>query len=485
MAKNATPDRAGWLFPAVGLVAALTLYRVVLLWFNRMDLFVDEAQYWLWGQELAFGYYSKPPLIGWLIRAVTNLSGSDSAFWVRLPAPLLHAITALLLGGSAARLFGDRAGLLVAAGYATLPMVAVGSILMSTDTVMFPSLAAALMLYLLLRDGAGGGVAVLCGVALGLAFMAKYAAIYYLICGTIAALFLPNSRLSVKIVLTVLGAFSLTILPNILWNVVNGFSTVQHTLDNADWVRDPGARAGFNLSNLAEFLGAQFAVFGPICFGGLIWLLLRLRGAGEKRQLLLCFSIPILLLVSTQALISGAYANWAASTYLAASIAVLPWLTPLWRWLSFGLNGLVALLLPLAGVFADDLTLGGAHPVMERYLGRDEMSNTILDRARAAGVSAIVAEDRDLLADLFYSGRDADLQIYALPPKGRAPHHYALKHPWPGTEPGPVMFVSPRDQILACRAEATKIGSVSPESGAYRGKIFNLFTVPGDCWSRG
>ena len=45
----------GWLWPAAWGVLAVTAARVVLLAFNRTDLFVDEAQYWLWGRELAFG----------------------------------------------------------------------------------------------------------------------------------------------------------------------------------------------------------------------------------------------------------------------------------------------------------------------------------------------------------------------------------------------------------------------------------------------
>ena len=74
-------------------IAAITLYRIALLPLATADLFVDEAQYWLWGQELAWGYYSKPPLIGWVIRAVTDLAGSDGAFWIRAPGPVLHGIT--------------------------------------------------------------------------------------------------------------------------------------------------------------------------------------------------------------------------------------------------------------------------------------------------------------------------------------------------------------------------------------------------------
>ena len=67
MRNNGVTHRS-WLWPALIGVGAITLARIILMAFNRTDLFVDEAQYWLWGQDLAFGYYSKPPLIGWVIR---------------------------------------------------------------------------------------------------------------------------------------------------------------------------------------------------------------------------------------------------------------------------------------------------------------------------------------------------------------------------------------------------------------------------------
>ena len=51
---------------AAAVVGALTLWRLVALGFDRTDLWVDEAQYWLWGQNLDWGYFSKPPMIAFL-----------------------------------------------------------------------------------------------------------------------------------------------------------------------------------------------------------------------------------------------------------------------------------------------------------------------------------------------------------------------------------------------------------------------------------
>ncbi|MEL6520140.1 MAG: glycosyltransferase family 39 protein, partial [Pseudomonadota bacterium] len=137
---NAATRPDGWFGPALAVVAIVTVYRIALLAFNSTDLFVDEAQYWFWGQNLAFGYYSKPPLIGWVIRAFTEIAGSDSVFWVRLPGALFHAATALILAAITAPENGRRVAVFVAAAYVSLPMVTVGSFLISTDTIMFPFL---------------------------------------------------------------------------------------------------------------------------------------------------------------------------------------------------------------------------------------------------------------------------------------------------------------------------------------------------------
>lgn len=265
------PDQRAWLPAALWAVAAVTLFRIVALWFDRTDLFVDESQYWLWGQNLDFGYYSKPPLIGWVIRAFTELAGSDAVFWVRLPGAFFHAATALILGALAARIAGARAAFWTAATYVTLPFVALGSLLISTDTIMAPFYAAALLFYFRAVEDRSAGPAALSGVCIGLAFLAKYAAVYFLLGAALAAIFAPGARLSGRQWLALLIAFIVTISPNIVWNLTHDLTTVEHTMDNVGWVRGGADFAGLHPDRLAEFFVAQFAVFGPVLFGALLW----------------------------------------------------------------------------------------------------------------------------------------------------------------------------------------------------------------------
>lgn len=489
------PERQGlwhepgaWFGPALLAVGLLTGFRILCLAFTPMDLFVDEAQYWLWGQELAFGYYSKPPLVGWVIRALTEIGG-DGRFWVRLPGPLLHAATALILGAIAARLWGARAALFSALAYATLPMVALASILISTDTVMFPFLGLALLCWLRVCDDRGRvGMALLAGICLGLAMLAKYAAIYFLLGAPIAAMISPALRPGGRAVLLALLGFALILAPNVWWNVENGFSTVEHTLDNADWVRDPSDRAHLNIAGALGFLAAQFGVFGPVMFGGLVALAVSvLRGqSGAPWRWLLAFVLPALAVVTAQALISRAYANWAASAYLAGTVAVMPWLLArarAWAAISLAINGLLAIALPVASLFADSLTLDG-RLVFERYIGRAQLSREIMDAARAQGLPTVVAEDRDILADLFYTGRDSGLTFRAMPETGRPSSHYALKFPLEPGGTGEVLFVSRSGAAPACAPGDAPMRVIAPERGEWAGRQIRLWRLPATCWDR-
>src|SRR6201984_3931988 len=71
-------------------IAAITALRLLWLALQPADLFPDEAQYWVWSQKLTLGYYSKPPLVAWLIALTTGLFG-DSEVAVRLSRPPLPA----------------------------------------------------------------------------------------------------------------------------------------------------------------------------------------------------------------------------------------------------------------------------------------------------------------------------------------------------------------------------------------------------------
>ena len=95
---------------AFGLIAGLLAVRMVLLAASPLELYADEAQYWRWGQSLEWGYYSKPPMIAWVIYTSTAFLG-DSEWAIRFLAPIFHAVAATILFLLARRMFDERAAL--------------------------------------------------------------------------------------------------------------------------------------------------------------------------------------------------------------------------------------------------------------------------------------------------------------------------------------------------------------------------------------
>lgn len=397
------------------LTLVLTLARVTALFITPLELYPDEAQYWLWSRTLDWGYYSKPPLIAWTIWATTAIGG-DAEAWVRAASPLFHAGATLAIYGVGRRLYDERVGFAAAAFYALMPGVQLSSVLASTDAPLLLFLSLALLAYARLQapDGRRLAVAAGFGLAVGLAFLAKYAALYAIIGVALHLMLSREARAawSWPMAGAAIAAFLLVLAPNLAWNAANDFSTVQHTAANAAW----GGRKLFNFPELGDFLASQFGVFGPIPFavllGGLIWLGVRRRLTGPD-LLLACFALPPLLIVTGQSFISRANANWSGAAYVAGSVLVAAWLI---RWKAqWWLRGALALQALLAALFLAcvlDPTLAdkvGLSNSFKRAKGWEQLTAQIVERTMAEGyrtVSAVAVDDRFMFNTAAYYGRD-------------------------------------------------------------------------------
>ncbi|MAT33849.1 MAG: glycosyl transferase, partial [Ponticaulis sp.] len=67
----------------------LLLLRILTVVFTTLNLGPDEAQYWRWSTSFDWGYYSKPPMIAWVIGVETFLFG-DAEWAIRIGSPLFH-----------------------------------------------------------------------------------------------------------------------------------------------------------------------------------------------------------------------------------------------------------------------------------------------------------------------------------------------------------------------------------------------------------
>ncbi|OHB31060.1 MAG: 4-amino-4-deoxy-L-arabinose transferase [Phenylobacterium sp. RIFCSPHIGHO2_01_FULL_69_31] len=404
----------GELRAALLLVAALTVARLIALFGTPLELYPDEAQYWLWSRTLDFGYYSKPPMIAWAIWATTAIGG-DAEAWVRLSACLFQAGATLVVFLIGRRLYGPQTGLAAAALYGLMPGIQLSALVAATDAPLLFFLGVTILAYVNLLEADGRRRVLLAagvGAALGLAFLSKYAAVYFVV-GLAVHLALSRparAAWTLPAAAAALAAFAAVLAPNLAWNATHGFATFQHTAANAAW---SGVQL-FNVTEMGAFVGSQFGVFGPI---PLAVLLIGVVLAARRRQLsandltLLCFSLPPLLIVTGQAFISRANANWSGAGYLAGAILVAAWLMR-WRarrWLiaAVAIQGAVAAFF-LAAVMSPALAdKAGLANGLKRARGWSQTTELILDRAaREPGLTAIAVNNRFLFYAMSYYGRD-------------------------------------------------------------------------------
>lgn len=469
------PQRDATRLAAFAAVFAIILFRILLVAFDRTELSTDEAQYWFWGQSFEFGAYSKPPLIGWILRASTELLGQSVAA-VRLPAVLLHAATALVLFQFTCRISSAPVALIAALSYLTTPAVALGSALMTTDTPMLLAAAVAMSTQAGLAQAREQGrrtiwLAVVFGLALGVGLLAKHAMLFWLVGALAAAALSPSFRIRLADAGLAMAVMLAVVSPHLWWLVQHGFVTLHH-------VQDITQGSALSALRPMRFGAEQFAVMGPVL---VIAMLLAAAGRVQNawRPGLAALALTPLLIVLIQAVKGPVLANWAALYLVPGSVLAALWLDrhrELAK-LSLLLGLGITLALPLVKVFGTGLAAPDGRLLLARYLGHADTARWAFETAQAAGARTLIAQERSLMADLSWFGASAEVTLRAVPPRGKPSHHWEMTAPFnPERDPGPVLLLWPEGQALACD-QAPVIGRHEAEPGAYAGRSFVLLRL--------
>lgn len=449
-----------WTTPGgmVVLALAVTLWRLVVLQETGHNLSFDEAQYWHWSLDFQFGYFSKPPLVAWIIGLVTALFGEGEVA-IRAAVPVTHGVTSVLVFLLGRRLYGPLAGLWAGLVFLLMPGVTFSSLLVSTDPFLLTCWAGALLaLTVALEEDRLGAWAAL-GLALGVGLLAKYAMAYFVPCFLVFLAASPAHRSLLRRPgpWLALGLGLLLLAPNLAWNAAHGFVTLAHTQANANL-----GGPLFHPHHLAEFIGAQAGVFGPIPFIAFVWLLVRPGARPADPQglpagrLLVSFSLPILALVSLLALLSRANANWAAPAFVAAAVWVAGALSRspgrrAWLWATLALHLLAA------GVLANyEATLKGLGigitertDIQKRLRGWDEVGAWAMDlRRRHPGVR-LLFDSRKVMTPLLYYVRPHPLDAGMWNPDGHPENHYELTADIAGSLGEDFLYLTRRDDASA------------------------------------
>lgn len=275
-----------WLTPWVCrlLFAALLVWGAVshylYLHDSPLDLSGDEAQYWDWSRQLGWSYYSKGPLVAWIIRLSTEIFGSTMPA-VRYPAMVLAVGTSICTYWLVVKLFkSDRLALGTGLLYHFIPVFIAGSILMTIDPPFFFCWALATCLAVKgLFDGSRWVWPVV-GLILGAGFLTKYAMLLWWVgLGIFLLIDRPSRRWlrsgwfwSMPVIALACTA------PVVYWNAQHHWVSLLHVKEQTG--------TGFRWSNPLEFLGGQVAILGlslAIIMAGAVIYAVRLR-VGDRES---------------------------------------------------------------------------------------------------------------------------------------------------------------------------------------------------------
>src|SRR5262245_36758284 len=468
------------------ILLALTVIRLIGLAYSDVDLFFDESQYWAWSRELAFGYFSKPPLLAWLIAGAEAVCSAGEAC-IRAPAPLAYFGTALISYAIAKARYEGSTAVDAAILFAFGTGVAFSSRIISTDVPLLLFWAVALLSYVKLLQGGDWRWGVLLGVSFGLGMLAKYAMVYFVLGIAAAALIDRDARALLRSPsLWIAAAIGVAlILPNVIWNAQNGFVTLTHTGHNIQ-----GGGVTFNPMLGLEFLASQFAVFGPVTFSVLLIVLVRVTKPDVSRadRLMLCFAIPTLALVTATAFVTRANGNWAAAAFISANVLAAAVLVRLaaWRWIAvsiaIGVAVQVALMAGDANARRMSIPWLAKPDVYARTMGWRSLGDEVEKHARATGARTIAAEQRDTVASLLYYQRDSGRVVLSWPTAAIANHHFDLTRRLTAAAPDPVLFVSgcPSTERLARQYRSVEpLGPMQARSGPTTSRGYFAFRLSG------
>ena len=398
---------------AAGLILLSVVLRLVYLVFDcPPDLAPDEAHYWHWSRHLDWSYYSKGPLVAWLIRASCEVCGGSGVLAVRLPALFCHA--ALLAGWyvlASGVLRSPRAGLAVVTLALTLPPVSAGAVLMTIDAPFLACWCWALVgvwkavaggsrvphslpppLWGRSAEGRVGGDSssvpptltlphqgggdqkgswfwnattlwwLFAGVCAALGVLAKYPML--LLPVAVGAFLVTQRRCEFRRpgFWLFVGLTFLALVPILVWNANHDWVSIRHVFAQAD-------AGGVRLLGLLGFAAGQFGLllgFWFVAFVAAGWQFRRSTDTGLS--LAWWASVPVWGVFLVASIRGAGQVNWPVAAYIAGLVLAVAWVREQWhvRWVRNGLIFAVCLGLGISFVLHFPATV---RPVLASLTG--------------------------------------------------------------------------------------------------------------------
>lgn len=243
---------------------ALAVVKIIFTLRPEINLFTEEAQYWLWSQNMAWHYYSKPPMVAVLNYLSTGIFG-DTELGVRINAILSGVGIAWVSYLFGSYLYGSKAGFWSALVVQAMPVWWLASTFHMTDSSL--TFFWILAVYLVYRGIQERKLSwwIWAGIVTALGLMAKMVMLLIFPTVLIYLFFIKNFRTQQRNLAVFVGVSLLGFVPALIWNWQNNFDTFRHlaTLGGAGGGEANPVDLGNSLKWFLEYWSGQLAIISP------------------------------------------------------------------------------------------------------------------------------------------------------------------------------------------------------------------------------
>jgi len=283
------------------LIADVVLFIIRVIWvlYGNIPLHSEEAQYWLWSKHLDLSYYSKPPLVAYIIFLSTQIF-SDSVLGIRIIAIIIGFVVPLVTYRFALELFkSSKIAFYSTIILFTLPHYHYVSMIFSTDSlvILFWLLTIMFAWRTIQQDRLKDWL--LAGISLGFGIMSKYTMLLWIPSFLLSNWIFRLKLLKNKRFYFLLGLAAIICTPIIVWNITTGFVGFKHIFGLMGAYK-PFAGIGISLTQVVEYTAGQLGSLVPFYLPAIYLLIKRRNGIqiSEDRVPVSFLSIPLLFVLT-------------------------------------------------------------------------------------------------------------------------------------------------------------------------------------------
>jgi 4-amino-4-deoxy-L-arabinose transferase-like glycosyltransferase len=260
-----------WDIWALIIIVGTTLVRTAFVMSGQLDLVQDECQYWDWSRRLQLSYFTKGPLVAYIIAGGTEIFG-NTPLGVRIGAILgFMGFQIVLYLGISRLMLRPFMGFLALAVVNSMLLFMTFAFMMTTDNpLMLCWLGAFFSVYAMSLGDRGVWPAVALFFCCAVGVLAKYTMLLFLPLALLYGISLARRGIKPKGYFA--GVFGAGILgtaagfaPIVWWNHQNDYVGLKHIL-HLSGVAGEKAKTFFDLDKFPEFVFSQIGILLPWWF---------------------------------------------------------------------------------------------------------------------------------------------------------------------------------------------------------------------------